>query len=128
MILLGSIERLQLQSLLSLQLSAQRRLEHLQQLAHNNGTQDHLPSLASDSMPSSPSACTHVDLSAGGNTRQAVRFLVSSQQVGGIWRGSTWMGLGRSLSQWGGGGMRDACGRHVAVGKGTDGGFRQLLW
>lgn len=88
MILLGSIERLQLQSLLSLQLSVQRRLERLQQLAHNNGTQDHLPSLASDSVPSSPSACTHVDLSAGGNTRQAVRFLVSSQQVGGIWRGS----------------------------------------
>lgn len=87
MILLGSIERLQLQSLLSLQLSVQRRLEHLQQLAHNNGTQDHLPSLTSDSTPSSPSARSHLDSAASGNTRQAVRFLVSSQQVGGIWGG-----------------------------------------
>lgn len=85
MILLGSIERLQLQSLLSLQLSVQRRLEHLQHLAHNNGTQDHLPSLTSDSTPSSPSARPHNDSSASANTRQAVRFLVSSQQVGGIW-------------------------------------------
>lgn len=84
MILLGSIERLQLQSLLSLQLSVQRRLEHLQHLAHNNGTQDHLPSLTSDSTPSSPSARSHIDSSASANTRQAVRFLVSSQQVGGI--------------------------------------------
>lgn len=90
MILLGSIERLQLQSLLSLQLSGQRRLEHLQHLAHNNGTQEHLPSLASDSTPSSPSACTRVDPSASANTRQAVRFLVSSQQVGGIWGGLDW--------------------------------------
>lgn len=87
MILLGSIERLQLQSLLALQLSVQRRLEHLQQLAHNNGTQEHLPSLASDSTPSSPSACTRVDPPTSANTRQAVRFLVSSQQVGGIWGG-----------------------------------------
>uniref|UniRef100_H3CGQ9 Chloride channel, voltage-sensitive 2a n=1 Tax=Tetraodon nigroviridis TaxID=99883 RepID=H3CGQ9_TETNG len=63
MILLGSIERLQLQSLLSLQLSIQRRLEHLQHLAHNNGTQDHLPSLTSDSTPSSPSARSHLEIS-----------------------------------------------------------------
>lgn len=81
MILLGSIERLQLQSLLGLQLGVQRRLEQLQQLAHNNGTQDHLPSGTSDSSPSSPNA------PASTSARQAVRFLVSSQQVGGIWGG-----------------------------------------
>uniref|UniRef100_A0A8C4D905 Chloride channel, voltage-sensitive 2a n=1 Tax=Dicentrarchus labrax TaxID=13489 RepID=A0A8C4D905_DICLA len=45
MILLGSIERLQLQSLLSLQLGRQRRLEYLRQLAQDNGTQDHLPTV-----------------------------------------------------------------------------------
>uniref|UniRef100_A0A7N6FDQ3 Chloride channel, voltage-sensitive 2a n=1 Tax=Anabas testudineus TaxID=64144 RepID=A0A7N6FDQ3_ANATE len=50
MILLGSIERLQLQSLLALQLSHQRRLEYLRLLAQDNGTQDHLPSLATDSV------------------------------------------------------------------------------
>lgn len=94
MILLGSIERLQLQSLLSLQLSVQRRLEQLQQLAHNNGTQDHLPSLTSDSSPSSPAACTHINSPASANARQAVRFLVSSQQVGGIWGGSSGLGWG----------------------------------
>lgn len=101
MILLGSIERLQLQSLLSLQLSVQRRLEHLQQLAHNNGTQDHLPSLTSDSTPSSPAARARVDPSAGANARQAVRFLVSSQQVGGIWggeEGGGWGGAGLGCS------------------------------
>lgn len=92
MILLGSIERLQLQSLLSLQLGVQRRLEHLQHLAHNNGTQDHLPSLTSDSTPSSPSARSHIDSAASANTRQAVRFLVSSQQVGGILWGSPGLG------------------------------------
>ncbi|XP_037537248.1 chloride channel protein 2-like [Nematolebias whitei] len=81
MILLGSIERLQLQSLLSLQLSRQRRLEYLRQLAQDNGTPDSLPSLTSDSSPSSP--CTHVHLNASTNAsaRQGVRFLVSSQQI-----------------------------------------------
>lgn len=79
MILLGSIERLQLQSLLSLQLGRKRRLEYLRQLAQDNGTQDHLPSLTTDSTPSSPCAHTHVNASS--NTRQAVRFLVSTQQV-----------------------------------------------
>uniref|UniRef100_A0A8C4D9A0 Chloride channel protein 2 n=1 Tax=Dicentrarchus labrax TaxID=13489 RepID=A0A8C4D9A0_DICLA len=64
MILLGSIERLQLQSLLSLQLGRQRRLEYLRQLAQDNGTQDHLPSLTTDSTPSSPS----------------VRFLISTEE------------------------------------------------
>uniref|UniRef100_A0A8C5G4U8 Chloride channel protein 2-like n=1 Tax=Gouania willdenowi TaxID=441366 RepID=A0A8C5G4U8_GOUWI len=56
MILLGSIERLQLQSLLSQQLGRQRRLEYLRQLAQDNGNQDHLPSLTTDSSPSS--ACS----------------------------------------------------------------------
>uniref|UniRef100_A0A667ZC32 Chloride channel protein 2 n=1 Tax=Myripristis murdjan TaxID=586833 RepID=A0A667ZC32_9TELE len=58
MILLGSIERSQLQSLLSHQLGRQRRLEHLRQLAQDNGTHDHLPSLATDSTPSSPCIST----------------------------------------------------------------------
>lgn len=81
MILLGSIERLQLQSLLSLQLSRQRRLEYLRQLAQDDGTPDSLPSLMSDSSPSSP--CTHIHLNAStdASARQGVRFLVSSQQV-----------------------------------------------
>uniref|UniRef100_A0AAQ5Z096 Chloride channel protein n=1 Tax=Amphiprion ocellaris TaxID=80972 RepID=A0AAQ5Z096_AMPOC len=76
MILLGSIERLQLQSLLSLQLGRQRRLEYLRQLAQDNGTHDHLPSLTTDSTPSSP--CTHTNLNASANAgaRQGVRFLV----------------------------------------------------
>ncbi|KAM8849861.1 chloride channel protein 2-like isoform 3-T3 [Spinachia spinachia] len=77
MILLGSIERLQLQSLLSLQLSRLRRLEYLRQLAQDNGDHDHLPSLTSDSTPSSP--CSRVNAST--NARQAVRFLVSTQQI-----------------------------------------------
>lgn len=100
MILLGSIERLQLQSLLSLQLSVQRRLEHLQHLVHNNGTQDHLPSLTSDSTPSSPTA--RINSPAGANARQAVRFLVSSQQVGGIWGGGgrlDWARVQTSMSE-----------------------------
>uniref|UniRef100_A0A8D2ZD12 Chloride channel, voltage-sensitive 2a n=1 Tax=Scophthalmus maximus TaxID=52904 RepID=A0A8D2ZD12_SCOMX len=79
MILLGSIERLQLQSLLSLQLGRQRRLEYLHQLAQDNGTHEHLPSLTTDSTPSSPCAHTHVNSSA--SARQGVRFLVSTQQV-----------------------------------------------
>uniref|UniRef100_A0A4W6DQA5 Chloride voltage-gated channel 2 n=1 Tax=Lates calcarifer TaxID=8187 RepID=A0A4W6DQA5_LATCA len=66
MILLGSIERLQLQSLLSLQLGRQRRLEYLRQLAQDNGTHDHLPSLTTDSTPSS--------------ARQGVRFLISTEE------------------------------------------------
>lgn len=81
MILLGSIERLQLQSLLSLQLGVQRRQEYLCQLAQDNGTQDHLPSLTTDSTPSSPCAHTHSNASTNTSARQAVRFLVSTQQV-----------------------------------------------
>uniref|UniRef100_A0A3Q4HH33 Chloride channel, voltage-sensitive 2a n=1 Tax=Neolamprologus brichardi TaxID=32507 RepID=A0A3Q4HH33_NEOBR len=80
MILLGSIERLQLQSLLSFQLSRQRRLEYLRELAQDNGTHDHLPSLTSDSTPSSPCTHTHLNSSTNSSARQAVRFLVSTQQ------------------------------------------------
>ncbi|XP_056913907.1 chloride channel protein 2a isoform X3 [Takifugu flavidus] len=78
MILLGSIERLQLQSLLGQQLGLQRRLEQLQALAHNNGTQDLLPGPPGppgDSSPSSPS-----DSPAGAHARQAVRFLISTEE------------------------------------------------
>uniref|UniRef100_A0A8C7ZSD0 Chloride channel protein 2 n=1 Tax=Oryzias sinensis TaxID=183150 RepID=A0A8C7ZSD0_9TELE len=82
MILLGSIERLQLQSLLSLQLGRQQRLEYLRQLARDNGANDLLSSLTSDSTPSSPCAHTHFNASATA-ARQGVRFLVSSQQVMG---------------------------------------------
>lgn len=81
MILLGSIERLQLQSLLALQLGHQRRLEYLRQLARDNGIQDHLPSLTPDSAPSSPCAHARINASANSNARQGVRFLVSTQQV-----------------------------------------------
>ncbi|XP_029930443.1 chloride channel protein 2a [Myripristis murdjan] len=82
MILLGSIERSQLQSLLSHQLGRQRRLEHLRQLAQDNGTHDHLPSLATDSTPSSPCAHTHAHINAttNTNTRQGVRFLISTEE------------------------------------------------
>ncbi|XP_029308583.1 LOW QUALITY PROTEIN: chloride channel protein 2a [Cottoperca gobio] len=81
MILLGSIERLQLQSLLSIQLGRQQRLEYLRQLAQDNGMHDHLASLTTDSTPSSP--CSHTNINASTNTsaRQAVRFLVSTQQI-----------------------------------------------
>ncbi|XP_068558005.1 chloride channel protein 2a isoform X2 [Cebidichthys violaceus] len=78
MILLGSIERLQLQSLLSLQLSRLRRLEYLRQLAQDNGTHDYLPSLTTDSTPSSP--CSHINSSTNTSTRQAVRFLISTEE------------------------------------------------
>lgn len=83
MILLGSIERLQLQSLLSMQLGLQRRQEYLRQLAQDNGTPDPLPSLTSDSSPSSPCAAhSHVRAPAtNSSARQAVRFLVSAQEV-----------------------------------------------
>uniref|UniRef100_A0A669CGT3 Chloride channel protein 2 n=1 Tax=Oreochromis niloticus TaxID=8128 RepID=A0A669CGT3_ORENI len=74
MILLGSIERLQLQSLLSLQLSRQRRLEYLRQLAQDNGTHDHLPSLTSDSTPSSPCTHTHLNSSTNSSARQITEW------------------------------------------------------
>uniref|UniRef100_A0AAX7VZ66 Chloride channel protein n=1 Tax=Astatotilapia calliptera TaxID=8154 RepID=A0AAX7VZ66_ASTCA len=72
MILLGSIERLQLQSLLSLQLSRQRRLEYLRQLAQDNGTHDHLPT---------------------------VRFLVSTQQSGLGWGCSSRLKVSPTLTK-----------------------------
>ncbi|XP_055084540.1 chloride channel protein 2a [Periophthalmus magnuspinnatus] len=82
MILLGSIERLQLQSLLTLQLGRQRRLEYLRQMAQDNGTQDPLPSLTSDSSASSPCGQTHViNATPRTNARQTVRFLVSTQEI-----------------------------------------------
>ncbi|CAL8280066.1 unnamed protein product [Lota lota] len=108
MILLGSIERIQLQSLLSIQLGRQRRLDHLSQLAQDNGTQHHL---GSDSTPSSPCIDPHAHItnaaataaattttttttaaitsSSSGtiiaptdaNACQGVRFLVRAQQI-----------------------------------------------
>ncbi|XP_076000985.1 chloride channel protein 2a isoform X1 [Genypterus blacodes] len=84
MILLGSIERSQLQSLLSMQLGRQRRLDHLRDLAQDNGTHDLLPSLTPDSTPSSPCAHTHAHINAttntNTNTRQVVRFLISTEE------------------------------------------------
>ncbi|XP_068604994.1 chloride channel protein 2-like [Brachionichthys hirsutus] len=77
MILLGSIERLQLQSLLSLQLGVQQRLECFRQLAQDNGAQDRLTT--GSSTPSSP--CSHTHVNSSTNTRQAVRFLVSAQEI-----------------------------------------------
>ncbi|XP_072297591.1 chloride channel protein 2a isoform X3 [Eucyclogobius newberryi] len=82
MILLGSIERLQLQSLLTLQLGRQRRLEYLREMAQDNGTQDHLPSLTSDSSNSSLCSQTNViNATPRTNARQTVRFLVSTQEI-----------------------------------------------
>uniref|UniRef100_A0A665VAC5 Chloride channel protein 2 n=1 Tax=Echeneis naucrates TaxID=173247 RepID=A0A665VAC5_ECHNA len=68
MILLGSIERLQLQSLLALQLGHQRRLEYLRQQAQDNGTHD-LPAQTSMTTDSTPSSA-----------RQGVRFLISTEE------------------------------------------------
>lgn len=134
MILLGSIERLPLQSLLSLQLSHQRRLEYLRQLAQENGTHDHLSSLTSDSTPSSPCTHTHLNASANAGARQAVRFLVSTQQVWGV-RGrrgragdEDTLGLGWDVAvdeKW----IRNSmCGKHVVAGKGTDRVFWITVW
>ncbi|XP_028328058.1 chloride channel protein 2-like isoform X3 [Gouania willdenowi] len=81
MILLGSIERLQLQSLLSQQLGRQRRLEYLRQLAQDNGNQDHLPSLTTDSSPSSACSFAALNTSTNASARQGVRFLVSNQEI-----------------------------------------------
>ncbi|KAK5919554.1 hypothetical protein CgunFtcFv8_023434 [Champsocephalus gunnari] len=80
MILLGSIERLQLQSLLSVQLGHQQRLEYLRQLAQDNGTHDHLSSLTTDSTPSSPCSHSHINASTTTSARQAVRFLISTEE------------------------------------------------
>ncbi|KAM9790531.1 chloride channel protein 2-like isoform 1-T1 [Syngnathus typhle] len=72
MILLGSIEKLQLQSLLSLQLSRQRRLRQL--LSRDSDPNDNLTSLTSltsDSAPTSPR----------NNAHRGVHFLVSAQEI-----------------------------------------------
>ncbi|XP_016328440.1 chloride channel protein 2-like [Sinocyclocheilus anshuiensis] len=63
MILLGSTERSQLQSLLSQQLSRARRLEYLRERAQDNGT--HVPTFPQDS----PSRTGH-----------GVRFLISTEE------------------------------------------------
>ncbi|KAK7162832.1 hypothetical protein R3I93_007006 [Phoxinus phoxinus] len=63
MILLGSIERSQLQSLLSLQLSRTRRLDFLRERAQDNGT--HVPTFPQDSPP---------------KTGHGVRFLISTEE------------------------------------------------
>ncbi|XP_051989446.1 chloride channel protein 2-like [Xyrauchen texanus] len=63
MILLGSIERSQLQSLLSQQLSRARRLEYLREHAQDNGT--HVPIFSQDSSP---------------KTAHGVRFLISTEE------------------------------------------------
>uniref|UniRef100_A0AAV2JPN7 Chloride channel protein n=1 Tax=Knipowitschia caucasica TaxID=637954 RepID=A0AAV2JPN7_KNICA len=80
MILLGSIERLQLQSLLTLQVGRLRRLEFLRQMAQDNGTHDHALSLTSESSASSP--CGHVvNATPRTNARQTVRFLISTEET-----------------------------------------------
>ncbi|KAK2901157.1 hypothetical protein Q8A67_009272 [Cirrhinus molitorella] len=63
MILLGSIERSQLQSLLSQQLGRARRLEYLRERAQDNGT--HVPTFPQDSPP---------------KTGRGVRFLISTEE------------------------------------------------
>ncbi|KAK0135493.1 Chloride channel protein 2 [Merluccius polli] len=86
MILLGSIERSQLQSLLSVQLGRQRRLAHLSLLAQDNGTQHHhhhLSSLGSDSTPSSPrmdphAHITHANAAAATTTTTTTAAITSS--------------------------------------------------
>uniref|UniRef100_A0A8C7J4N4 Chloride voltage-gated channel 2 n=1 Tax=Oncorhynchus kisutch TaxID=8019 RepID=A0A8C7J4N4_ONCKI len=84
MILLGSIERSQLQSLLSLQLGPTRRLDHLRRHAQDNGTHTHTLGAHThldtmDSPPSPPCTHTHSYTSNSSNTsaRHGVRFLVS---------------------------------------------------
>ncbi|XP_034038564.1 chloride channel protein 2a isoform X2 [Thalassophryne amazonica] len=77
MILLGSIERAQLQALLSLQLGCQRRMEHLRRLAHDNSTHDHPHSLTPNSTASSPDA--HTNSASTTNVCQGVRFLISTE-------------------------------------------------
>uniref|UniRef100_A0A3P8XPZ6 Uncharacterized protein n=1 Tax=Esox lucius TaxID=8010 RepID=A0A3P8XPZ6_ESOLU len=63
MILLGSIERSQLQSLLSLHLGPTRRLDHLRRHAQDNGTHT-LGSMGTmDSPPSPPCTHTHSNIS-----------------------------------------------------------------
>uniref|UniRef100_A0A8C7LKU5 Chloride voltage-gated channel 2 n=1 Tax=Oncorhynchus kisutch TaxID=8019 RepID=A0A8C7LKU5_ONCKI len=81
MILLGSIERSQLQSLLSLQLGPSRRLDHLRRHAKDNDTHTldthtHLSNLGTMDNPLSP-PCTHTHSNSTSNSaRYGVRFVV----------------------------------------------------
>uniref|UniRef100_A0A8C7V0D3 Chloride channel protein 2 n=1 Tax=Oncorhynchus mykiss TaxID=8022 RepID=A0A8C7V0D3_ONCMY len=84
MILLGSIERSQLQSLLSLQLGPSRRLDHLRRHAKDNDTHTldthtHLSNLGNMDNPLSP-PCTHTH-STSTSARHGVRFVVSVAEV-----------------------------------------------
>uniref|UniRef100_A0A669CET7 Chloride channel, voltage-sensitive 2a n=1 Tax=Oreochromis niloticus TaxID=8128 RepID=A0A669CET7_ORENI len=100
MILLGSIERLQLQSLLSLQLSRQRRLEYLRQLAQDNGTHDHLPSLTSDSTPSSPCTHTHLNSSTNSSARVRGRQGWAGAKSGLGWGCSSRLKVDQHITEW----------------------------
>uniref|UniRef100_A0A8C7LSF0 Chloride voltage-gated channel 2 n=1 Tax=Oncorhynchus kisutch TaxID=8019 RepID=A0A8C7LSF0_ONCKI len=86
MILLGSIERSQLQSLLSLQLGPSRRLDHLRRHAKDNDTHTldthtHLSNLGTMDNPLSP-PCTHTHSNSTSNSaRYGVRFVVSVAEV-----------------------------------------------
>uniref|UniRef100_A0A674D4B4 Chloride voltage-gated channel 2 n=2 Tax=Salmo trutta TaxID=8032 RepID=A0A674D4B4_SALTR len=86
MILLGSIERSQLQSLLSLQLGPSRRLDHLRRHAKDNDTHTldthtHLSNLGTMDNPLSP-PCTHTHSnSTNTSARHGVRFVVSVAEV-----------------------------------------------
>ncbi|XP_038819984.1 chloride channel protein 2-like [Salvelinus namaycush] len=84
MILLGSIERSQLQSLLSLQLGPSRRLDHLRRHAKDNDTHTldtHLSNLGNMDNPLSP-PCTHTySNSTNTSARHGVRFVVSVAEI-----------------------------------------------
>uniref|UniRef100_A0A674D3X9 Chloride voltage-gated channel 2 n=1 Tax=Salmo trutta TaxID=8032 RepID=A0A674D3X9_SALTR len=86
MILLGSIERSQLQSLLSLQLGPSRRLDHLRRHAKDNDTHTldthtHLSNLGTMDNPLSP-PCTHTHSnSTNTSARHGVRFVVSVAEI-----------------------------------------------
>uniref|UniRef100_A0AAZ3P6R3 Chloride channel protein 2 n=1 Tax=Oncorhynchus tshawytscha TaxID=74940 RepID=A0AAZ3P6R3_ONCTS len=86
MILLGSIERSQLQSLLSLQLGPSRRLDHLRRHAKDNDTHTldthtHLSNLGTMDNPLSP-PCTHTYSNSTSNSaRHGVRFVVSVAEI-----------------------------------------------
>ncbi|KAM9428658.1 uncharacterized protein ACWYII_019617 isoform 1-T1 [Salvelinus alpinus] len=79
MILLGSIERSQLQSLLSLQLGPSRRLDHLRRQDNDTHTLDtHLSNMDN---PLSP-PCTHTHSnSTNTSERHGVRFVVSVAEI-----------------------------------------------
>uniref|UniRef100_A0A4W5RLD9 Chloride channel protein 2 n=1 Tax=Hucho hucho TaxID=62062 RepID=A0A4W5RLD9_9TELE len=86
MILLGSIERSQLQSLLSLQLGPSRRLDHLRRHAKDNDTHTldthtNLSNLGTMDNPLSP-PCTHTHSNTTNTrARHGVRFVVSVAEV-----------------------------------------------